>query len=54
MEPDTLDGTLRLLERWIALPSTEREVMGRQARLTFERRYDMRANAKSIVRIFEE
>ncbi|WP_263384281.1 glycosyltransferase [Granulicella arctica] len=53
METDTAEGTLRLLERWIALSAAERETMAQQARLTFERRYDMRANAKSIVRIFE-
>ena len=53
MEPDTAAGTLRLLERWIALTPAERHAMSEQALANFECRYDMRANAKSIVRVFE-
>lgn len=53
MEPDTSEGTLRLLERWLTLSPEERAAMAEQARRTFESRYDMRRNAKSIVRIFE-
>ncbi len=53
MEPDTTDGTLQLLRRWLRTTPAEREAMSRQALATFEQRYDMRANAKSIVRIFE-
>ena len=53
MEPDTPDGTLRLLERWTAMTSAEREIMGHRALLTFQQHYDMRLNAQAIVRIFE-
>jgi len=53
MELDTDEGTLRLLRRWIEMPASEREAMGQRALATFEQRYDMRANAKAIVRIFE-
>ncbi len=53
MEADTAGGTLRLLERWLGLGVTEREAMGVQARRTFFARYDMRANAEAIVRVFE-
>jgi hypothetical protein len=53
METDTAEGTLRLLERWMATPAIERETMGQQALATFAERYDMRTNAPAILRIFE-
>jgi glycosyltransferase involved in cell wall biosynthesis len=53
MESDTAEGTQRLLTRWIAMSAADREAMGRQARVTFDHRYDMRTNANAIVRIFE-
>jgi glycosyltransferase involved in cell wall biosynthesis len=53
MELDTLDGTLRLLERWIAMSPEERKAMGQRALECFQRRYDMRENAKAIIRLFE-
>ncbi len=49
IEPDTLEGTVRLLERWIALPAAEREAMAARALACFQTRYDMRAGAKAIV-----
>jgi glycosyltransferase involved in cell wall biosynthesis len=54
MQPDTPQGTLNLLERWIALPPAARAAMGAQARITFDQRYDMRANAPAILRLFEK
>ena len=54
MEPDTAAGTKRLLERWIELPASERRAMGERARECFQRRYDMRENAKTILREFEK
>ena len=53
VEPDTLDGTLRLLERWLAMPEAERARMRERALECFHRRYDMRENAKTIIRLFE-
>jgi len=53
MEPDTAEGTLRLLERWIATPSEERKAMAERAMQCFRQRYDMRENAKTILRLFE-
>ena len=52
MESDTLEGTGRLLKRWIAMTPAERSAMGRNAKLCFDRRYDMRRNAANIVRLF--
>jgi glycosyltransferase involved in cell wall biosynthesis len=54
VEPDTLKGTISLLERWLALTPDERESMQQQAKITFARRYDMRRNSALILRIFEQ
>jgi glycosyltransferase involved in cell wall biosynthesis len=53
VEPDTLEGTRNLLNRWLATTAAEREAMSTQARLTFAARYDMRRNAEAILRIFD-
>jgi glycosyltransferase involved in cell wall biosynthesis len=53
MEEDTADGTLRLLRRWIEMSPEERIAMGERAYSCFHRRYDMRENAKAIIRLFE-
>lgn len=53
MEGDTLEGTIRLLERWIAMTPEQKSAMNLQARDCFERRYDMQANAKAIIALFE-
>ncbi len=53
VEPDTREGTLRLIERWLALPETERLAMGRRALATFQQSYDMRHNTEAILRVFE-
>jgi glycosyltransferase involved in cell wall biosynthesis len=53
VEHDTLKGTIRLLERWLALEPDERLAMRQKAKLTFARRYDMRRNTALILRIFE-
>jgi glycosyltransferase involved in cell wall biosynthesis len=50
MEDDTTTGTERLLERWIAMPAAEREAMAVRARDCFHRRYDMRENAKTVIK----
>jgi glycosyltransferase involved in cell wall biosynthesis len=53
MENDTAAGTRRLLEQWMKLPPAERTAMAARARECFLRRYDMRENAKTVVRLFE-
>jgi glycosyltransferase involved in cell wall biosynthesis len=53
MEPDSLDGTLRLLERWISAGPEERAVMVSHTFDCFRRRYDMRGTAKTIMGLFE-
>ena len=44
---------MRLLQRWIAMPSEAREAMSQRALQCFRKRYDMRENAKAIIRLFE-
>lgn len=53
MEPDTAEGTLRLLERWISAVPETRTAMAGRAIPCFRQRYDMRENAKTIMRLFE-
>ncbi len=53
VEPDTAEGTRRLIERWLALSATERLAMGQRAQATFQHSYDMRRNTEAILRVFE-
>jgi glycosyltransferase involved in cell wall biosynthesis len=53
MQSDTAAGAERLLSTWIGLSPAERQAMAARARETFHRRYDMRENAKTVVRLFE-
>jgi glycosyltransferase involved in cell wall biosynthesis len=53
MELDTPQGTLNLLRRWIAMTPDERAAMAERAYQCFNTRYDMRENAKAIIRLFE-
>lgn len=53
MEPDTPEGTLRLLERWIATTPADRQQMIERAHRCFHLRYDMQQTAKEIIHLFE-
>jgi glycosyltransferase involved in cell wall biosynthesis len=53
MELDTPTGTARLLKRWIEMSVEQRQAMTANALLCFNTRYDMRENAKLVVRLFE-
>jgi glycosyltransferase involved in cell wall biosynthesis len=53
MELDTPEGTLNLLQRWIAMPPHERGQMAKKALHSFHLRYDMQQTAKTIIQIFE-
>ena len=53
MDVDTIDGTVRMLERWIRLSPEQKHSMGEQAFRTFSIRYDMRRNATRIIRLFD-
>ena len=53
MEPDTAEGTLHLLQRWIAASPQKRAQMAEQAQRSFNQRYDMQQTAKTIIGLFE-
>ncbi len=53
METDTLEGTGRLLDRWIDMTLEQRNEMSRRARECFDRRYNMRRNARKIIQLFD-
>ena len=54
MEPDTQEGTDRLVAGWMRMPDADRRSMSAQALTTYENRYDMRKNAVTIVKLFDE
>jgi glycosyltransferase involved in cell wall biosynthesis len=54
VEPDTVEGTTKLLTHWLAMGERERAEMCRNARKCFQARFDMRENARQIVQMFGE
>ncbi|WP_419804557.1 glycosyltransferase [Terriglobus sp.] len=54
VEPDTLDGTVRLLRRWAALSDAERNVMRAKALQCWRNRFDSAGTSRAIVRLFQE
>ncbi|HYR22628.1 MAG TPA: glycosyltransferase [Chthoniobacterales bacterium] len=54
IESDDLEGTTRLLQRWIDTPSAEREAIRGNARHCFEQRFAIDRAADSLLRILNE
>ncbi|HEY1808793.1 MAG TPA: glycosyltransferase [Acidobacteriaceae bacterium] len=52
VDDDTLEGTERLLHRWLQLPPAEREAMAARAWPCFSSRYSMERAASSIKALF--
>ena len=52
VEPDTAEGTRRLLERWRGLAPEARAAMGKRALALFESRYDIDRNAAELAALF--
>jgi transposase len=53
VEPDTLEGTKQLLQRWLALSIEQRQEMQQKARACFEARYNLDQNVSELVRFFQ-
>ena len=53
-EPDTLDGTVTLLERWIGLSSDEIQRMRIRARACFIDRFEIQQAANKLVSVVEQ
>jgi glycosyltransferase involved in cell wall biosynthesis len=51
-ESDTLEGTVRLLERWFKLPQAERAAMAARAQPCFAARFSVERTAAAIAEIF--
>lgn len=52
IEPDSLEGTRSLLQRWFDLTDTQKAAMSERALASFERRYAMRNCALAIRNLF--
>ncbi|WP_263416092.1 glycosyltransferase [Terriglobus albidus] len=52
-EPDTLEGTVCLLERWDALDNHARATMGQNARATYRQRYTAVASTENLMHQIE-
>ncbi|ACO32990.1 MULTISPECIES: glycosyltransferase [Acidobacterium] len=52
VEKDTLEGTCKLLERWLALNPSQREAMVSRALPCFRKRYSMQETARAIRDLF--
>jgi len=48
VEPDTVDGTVRLIERFLAVSEEERAAMRKRARDSYERRYSLGNAAQAV------
>lgn len=49
VEPDTLEGTTNLLQRWAALSHKDREAMRAQARACYEQYFDIETNSRIFI-----
>jgi glycosyltransferase involved in cell wall biosynthesis len=54
VEPDTIDGVRKLLEDWLKTSADQRRAMSTAALATFQRHYDIRKNAETILRVFAQ
>jgi len=54
IESDDLEGTTRLVERWIGTPPVERETIRQNARRCFEQRFAIDRAVDSLLRILNE
>lgn len=54
VDDDTLDGTVRNLERWLALGQDEYQAMSERARVCFSQRFHIQRAAERLVEIIKE
>ena len=53
VESDDLEGTVRLLQRWIGLGATARAALQEEAVRCFESRFEMEKAARDLIGVFE-
>jgi glycosyltransferase involved in cell wall biosynthesis len=54
IDSDTVEGSIRLLQRWAALSERERQTFGANARNCYETRYEINAFAKRLIDFIAE
>lgn len=53
VEDDTVEGTQRLMQRWILLPAGVKDAMRRNARKCFDEYFEIAAAARNLVQLIE-
>ena len=53
MEPDTQEGTTRLLQRWLSLSADDQARLAARAEPVFSEHFDMHRNAGRILQLFQ-
>ena len=53
VEADTLEGTIRLLERWASLSVSQRESMRHRARACYQKHFDIETNSRIFLDLLE-
>lgn len=53
VEEDSVEGTIRVLERWLQMSDEEKQKMRQQARDTFLQRFDINEAADSFLRVLD-
>jgi glycosyltransferase involved in cell wall biosynthesis len=53
-DEDDREGTIRLLERWMRMPSAERDLMRANARRCFEQRFEINRAVDSLLDVLEK
>ena len=54
VEPDTLEGTINLLQRWVELTRSGRELMRERARTCFEKNFDIETNSRIFLDLVQD
>jgi len=54
VEPDDFSGTVRLLNRWIAAPTSLRDGMRANARRCFEQRFEINRAVDSLLEVLND
>ena len=54
VEPDSLEGAIHLLQRWMETPPPQRALMGRNALECFRSKFEYRAASRELTRVIEE
>jgi len=54
IENDDLDGTIKLLEKWLKMPASEKKLMKKQAAKCFEENFEINKIVESLMRLLNK